>query len=128
MVAEFSKKYPHITVEPVFQGAYAELHKKLQAAVAAGDVPAVTNVEVSSLPNFANSGVFADLTPWIQRDKVQLDDFSKGMLQAYAYNNKQYGFPLIVSTSVFVYNKTLLDQLGVQLRKRGATLTPSTRR
>ncbi|ALS24000.1 ABC transporter substrate-binding protein [Paenibacillus naphthalenovorans] len=114
MVAEFSKKYPHITVEPVFQGAYAELHKKLQAAVAAGDVPAVTNVEVSSLPNFANSGVFADLTPWIQRDKVQLDDFSKGMLQAYAYNNKQYGFPLIVSTSVFVYNKTLLDQLGVQ--------------
>lgn len=114
MVEEFTKKYPHITIEPVYQGAYTDLHKKLQAAVAAGDVPAVTNVEVSALPNFADSGVFADLTPWIQRDKVALDDFSKGMLQAYAYNNKQYGFPLIVSTSVFVYNKTLLDELGVQ--------------
>ncbi|WP_166245092.1 ABC transporter substrate-binding protein [Paenibacillus turpanensis] len=114
MIEEFKKKYPHITVEPVFQGAYTELHKKLQAAVAAGDVPAVTNVEVSALPNFADSGVFADMTPWIQRDKTQLDDFSKGMLQAYAYNGKQYGFPLIVSTSVFVYNKTMLDELGVQ--------------
>lgn len=114
MIEAFQAKYPHITVEPVFQGGYDDLHKKLQAAVAAGDVPAVTNVEVASLPNFADSGVFADLTPWINRDAVDTNDFAKGMLQAYAYNGKQFGFPLIVSTSVFVYNKTLLDQLGVQ--------------
>ncbi|NMO97386.1 ABC transporter substrate-binding protein [Paenibacillus lemnae] len=114
MIDEFSQKYPHITVEPVFQGAYPDLHKKLQAAVAAGDVPAVTNVEVASLPNFADSGVFADLTPYIERDGVDTADFSKGMLDAYSYNGKQYGFPLIVSTSVFVYNKTMLDELGVQ--------------
>lgn len=114
MLTEFNKKYPYITVEPVFQGGYDDLHKKLQAAVAAKDVPAVTNVEVASLPNFAEGGVFADMTPFIQRDQVELGDFSKGMLDAYAYNGKQFGFPLIVSTSVFVYNKTLLDQLGVQ--------------
>src|SRR4051794_30520066 len=70
MIAEFQKKYPNITVEPVFQGAYVDLHKKLQAAVAAKEVPAVTNVEVSVLPNFADGGVFADLTPYITRDKV----------------------------------------------------------
>ncbi|MCS7464816.1 ABC transporter substrate-binding protein [Paenibacillus doosanensis] len=114
MIQEFNKKYPNITVEPVFQGAYTDLHKKLQAAVAAKDVPAVTNVEVSALPNFADGGVFADLTPYIKRDNVDLNDFSKGMLQAYSYNDKQYGFPLIVSTSVMVYNKTMLDQLGVK--------------
>lgn len=114
MIAEFQKKYPNITVEPVFQGGYPDLHKKLQAAVAAKDVPAVTNVEVSVLPNFADGGVFTDLTPYIKRDKVDLNDFSKGMLQAYSYNDKQYGFPLIVSTSVFIYNKTLLDKLGVK--------------
>jgi len=114
MIEEFTKKYPHITVEPVFQGAYADLHKKLQAAVAANDVPAVTNVEVSSLPTFGDSGVFADLTPWILRDETPMDDFSEGMINSYAFKGKQYGFPLIVSTSLFVYNKTLLDELGVQ--------------
>lgn len=114
MIEEFTKKYPHITVEPIYQGGYGDLHKKLQAAVVANDVPAVTNVEVASLPNFADSGTFADLTSWIERDKVALDDFSEGMLKAYAYNEKQYGFPLIVSASVFVYNKTLLDELGVE--------------
>ncbi|MDD9270764.1 ABC transporter substrate-binding protein [Paenibacillus sp. GCM10023248] len=114
MIAEFQKKYPNITVEPVFQGAYVDLHKKLQAAVAAKEVPAVTNVEVSVLPNFADGGVFADLTPYIARDKVDMNDFSKGMLQAYSYNNKQFGFPLIVSTSVMIYNKTMLDKLGVK--------------
>ncbi|CAG7645965.1 hypothetical protein PAESOLCIP111_05063 [Paenibacillus solanacearum] len=113
-IDEFKKKYPYITVEQVYQGGYADLHKKLLAAVAAGSVPAVTNVEVASLPNFADGGVFADLMPYIKRDQVDLNDFSKGMLQAYAYNGKQYGFPLIVSTSVFMYNKTLLDKLGVK--------------
>ena len=114
MLEEFSKKYPHITVEAIFQGGYPDLHKKLQAAVAAKDVPAVTNVEVSSLPTFGDSGVFADLTPWILRDQTPLNDFSEGMINSYAFNGKQYGFPLIVSTSVFIYNKTLLDELGVQ--------------
>lgn len=114
MIGEFQKKYPNITIEPVFQGAYVDLHKKLQAAVAANDVPAVTNVEVSVLPNFADSGVFADLSGYISRDKVDMNDFSKGMLQAYSYNKKQYGFPLIVSTSVMIYNKTLLDKLNVK--------------
>ena len=66
------------------------------------------------MPNFADSGVFADLTPWIQRDQMDLSDFSQGMLNAYAYHGTQYGFPLLPSTSVFVYNKTLLDELGVQ--------------
>ncbi|NMO95755.1 ABC transporter substrate-binding protein [Paenibacillus lemnae] len=114
MIDEFKKAYPHITVEPVFQGGYPDLQKKLSAAVAANDVPAVTNVEVSVVANFADGGLFQDLTPYIKRDKVDMEDFSKGMLQAYAYNDKQYGFPLIVSTSVMVYNKTLLDKLGVQ--------------
>lgn len=114
MIEEFNKKYPHITVEPVYQGGYGDLHKKLQAAVVANDVPAVTNVEVASLPNFADSGTFADLTSWIERDGVELDDFAEGMLKAYSYDGVQFGFPLIVSTSVFVYNKTMLDELGVE--------------
>ncbi|WJH35007.1 ABC transporter substrate-binding protein [Paenibacillus aurantius] len=114
MIDEFQKKYPYIKVEPVFQGAYTDLQKKLQAAIAAKDVPAVTNVEVSAVANFADSGAFEELTPYIKRDKIDMNDFSKGMLQAYAYNNKQYGFPLIVSTSVMVYNKTLFDKLGVK--------------
>src|SRR5690606_21509100 len=112
MIEEFNKVYPHITIEPVYQGGYPDLHKKLQAAVAARNVPAVSNVEVSSLPNFAESGVFANLDPFIERDGVDTEDFSQGMLQAYQFNDSQYGLPLIVSTSVFVYNKTMLDELG----------------
>lgn len=112
MIEEFKKVAPHITVEPVFQGSYDDLHQKLLAAVSAKDVPAVTNVEVSSLPVFSNDGIFQDLTDYIERDKVDLADFSDGMLKAYAYNGKQFGFPLIVSTSVMIYNKTLFDELG----------------
>ncbi|GIP41398.1 ABC transporter substrate-binding protein [Paenibacillus sp. J31TS4] len=114
MLAEFKKKYPWITVEPVYQGAYADLHKKLLAAVAAKEVPAVTNVEVASIPNFGEGGIFMDLNPYIKRDKMDVNDFSQGMLKAYAYNNKQYGLPLIVSANVFIYNKTMFDKEGIK--------------
>ncbi len=113
MIKEFNKKYPYITVEPVFQGDYDELQQKLMAAVAAKQVPAVTNVEVAKVPNFSESGMLADLSPYIARDKMDTADFSTGMLKAYNYQDKQYGLPLIVSTSVFVYNKTMFDKEGV---------------
>ncbi|TCZ78894.1 ABC transporter substrate-binding protein [Paenibacillus albiflavus] len=113
MIEEFQKKYPYITVEPVFQGGYSDLQQKLQAAIAAKEVPAVTNIEVSAIPGFSDSGALQDLNPYIERDKVDTADFSQGMLNAYAFGGKQVGLPLIVSTSVMVYNKTLFDKLGV---------------
>lgn len=113
-IQDFNKKYPWITVQPVFQGDYETLQKKLMAAVAAKEVPAVTNIEVSALPQFADSGVLTELGPYIKRDKVDTADFSQGMLKAYAFHDKQYALPLIVSTSVFVYNKTMLDNEGVK--------------
>ncbi|TVY02415.1 ABC transporter substrate-binding protein [Paenibacillus cremeus] len=114
MIGEFQKKYPNITIEPVFQGGYPDLQNKLLAAVSAHNVPAVTNAEVSALPSMADGGMFADLTPYMKRDNFDLNDFSKGMLGAYAYNGKQYGLPLIVSAGINVYNKTLLDSLGLK--------------
>lgn len=114
MVQEFNKKYPWITVDTVFQGDYDTLQQKLQAAIAAKQVPAVTNIEVHALPQFADSGVLMDLTPYISRDKLDTNDFSEGMLKAYSYQDKQFALPLIVSTSVMVYNKTMFDQEGVK--------------
>ncbi|WP_442602003.1 ABC transporter substrate-binding protein [Paenibacillus sp. KN14-4R] len=112
-IQAFNTKYPWITVEPIFQGDYDTLQKKLMAAVAAKEVPAVTNIEVSALPQFADAGVLAELDPYIKRDKVDTKDFSQGMLKAYSFKDKQYALPLIVSTSVFVYNKTMFEKEGV---------------
>lgn len=114
MIAEFNKVYPHITVEPVYQGGYGDLHKKVLAGLAANDVPSVTNIESASLAQFAESGVFADLGPFMASSGTDIDDFSKGMLNAYSYQGKQYALPLIVSASVFIYNKDLLDENGVE--------------
>lgn len=113
-IKAFNQKYPWITVEPIFQGDYETLQQKLLAAVAAKEVPAVTNIEVSALPQFADGGVLTDLGPYLERDKVDTSDFSQGMLKAYTFNDKQYALPLIVSASVFVYNKTMLDKEGIQ--------------
>ncbi|CAG7654650.1 ABC transporter substrate-binding protein [Paenibacillus allorhizosphaerae] len=114
IIAEFNKKYPNITVEPVYQGSYDELSRKLTAAMAAKDVPAVTVTENSLMPNLAINGALMELGTYIQRDKVDTKDFSKGMLEAYSLNGKQYGIPFVVSTNAFVYNKTMFDKEGIK--------------
>jgi sn-glycerol 3-phosphate transport system substrate-binding protein len=114
MISEFNKKYPYITVEPVYQGSYDELSRKLTAAMAAKEVPAITVSENSLMPNLALNGALMDLGPYIKRDKFDVTDFSKGMLEAYALDGKQYGIPFVVSTNSLVYNKTMFDKEGIK--------------
>lgn len=114
MIDRFHAEHPNITIEPIFQGGYGDNHKKLMAARAANTVPAVSVIENASIPNFTESGMLADLTPFIERDGIDLGDFSEGMLKAYHYDGKQTGLPLIVSASVMIYNKDLFDEAGVE--------------
>jgi sn-glycerol 3-phosphate transport system substrate-binding protein len=114
MISEFNKKYPYITVEPVFQGAYDELSRKLTAAMAAKAVPALTVSENSLMPNLAINGALTELGPYMKRDKFDVNDFSKGMMEAYALNGKQYGIPFVVSMNSLVYNKTMFDKEGIK--------------
>ena len=115
MLDVFHEKYPWITVDAVYQGGYGDLSQKLIAAHAAGDVPAVTNLESASIPNFADSGAIADITSFIeQSEEVDLDDFSDGMIAAYSYEGKNVGLPLIVSAAVNIYNADMVAEAGVE--------------
>ncbi len=49
MVEQFEAQHPHIRVEPVYIGSYAEVNTKFIAAVASGDVPALVSVKTNYL-------------------------------------------------------------------------------
>jgi len=58
-------------------------------------------------------GLIQDLTPLIQRDKLDMSDFLPDVLKIYQSEGKQWGIPFLTTGSYFYYNKKLFDEAKV---------------
>jgi multiple sugar transport system substrate-binding protein len=58
-------------------------------------------------------GLIQDLTPLIERDKVDMSDFIPDVLAIYQSEGKQWGIPFLTTGSYVYYNMKLFDEAGV---------------
>ncbi|WP_188997245.1 ABC transporter substrate-binding protein [Paenibacillus nasutitermitis] len=115
MVKEFNESQDKIEVIAEHQGNYEDLHAKVQAAFAAGDAPAVSDLEIASTGVFARSGMLEELTSYAERDKeqLQLDDFNPGLMGNAYVDEKLFGLPFMRSTPILYKNVTMLKDAGL---------------
>ncbi|MFE5317924.1 ABC transporter substrate-binding protein [Paenibacillus sp. NPDC056579] len=115
LVKKFNESQNRIEVQQANQGNYDDLHAKTQAAFAAGNAPAVFDLEIASTGIFARSGMLVDLTPLAKRDDAQLDlkDFNPGLMGNAYIDDKLYGIPFMRSTPIFYKNVTMLKDAGL---------------
>lgn len=114
LVNQFNESQNKIRVTAQFQGAnYAALNSKLQAAVVAGNAPDVTVIENMTTGPFVVAGILQDLTPFIERDKPDLDDFVPIMLGNSYVDGRFYAFPYLRSTNILYFNATLVKEAGL---------------
>ncbi len=113
LVKMFNESQDKIRVKAEFQGNYQDLHSKTQAAFAAKNAPEVTLNEIASIGVFAKSGMTEDLTPFIERDNVDMDDFIPGLMGNSYVDGKLYGLPYLRSTPILYLNATMLEEVGL---------------
>ncbi|QJC51087.1 ABC transporter substrate-binding protein [Paenibacillus albicereus] len=115
LVEQFNASQDRIVVTAEHQGSYADLHAKVQAAFAAGNAPAVTDLEIASTGVFARSGMLEELTAYADKDKEQLrlDDFIPGLMGNAYVDGKLYGLPFMRSTPILYKNVTMLKEAGL---------------
>lgn len=117
IVGIFMEQNPLITVVPVYVGSYSEVNSKLIAAIAAGDVPAVSAASVEYLSEYFGSGIAENLEPYFEAYDVDKDDFVKGY-RSTATNDEDgnmYSLPFQASTQVIYYNKSVTDGENIPL-------------
>lgn len=102
-----------ISVTAEYQGAYTDLHQKLQAAYIAGTAPDVTELEIGVVGEFSNGGMVQSLDSFIEADNYDLSDFYDGLLYNCNINDSYYALPFLRSTSIMYMNATLLAEAGV---------------
>ncbi|NGP44883.1 ABC transporter substrate-binding protein [Bacillaceae bacterium SIJ1] len=114
LVKQFNESQDRIHVNAEYQGSYADLHAKTQAAFAAGNAPEVTQNEIASVGVFAKNGMTEKLTPFAENDEdINMDDFIEGLMGNSYVNGDLYALPYLRSTPILYLNATLLEENGL---------------
>lgn len=91
---------------------FAELVQKYATAIAGGQAPDALSLDLIYTPAFAAAGQLEDLTEWAQGLEY-FDDLAPSHVKLGTYEDRVYGLPLLVETSIFAWNKDLYEQAGL---------------
>ena len=101
-----------ITVKEVYQGDYVTCTAKTMQGITAGTNPILTTLTITGFTEMASNNALTDLTPYAQRDNMDMNDYEDALMKFSYYDGKLYSIPYLRSTAVFYYNKDLFAAAG----------------
>mgnify|MGYP000973819265 CR=1 FL=1 len=103
----------NIYVKQTPQGSYNDCSAKLMQAIAANNNPEICMLDRALIPQYAPLNALEDLTPYAEKDKVDIDDFISGLMAFSKVDGKLLSLPFNRSTPVFYWNKTAFKEVGL---------------
>jgi multiple sugar transport system substrate-binding protein len=94
---------------------------KIGAAAAAGGLPDLFSADVVFMPNWTSAGLFTDITDRIN-NMPGIDKVAQAGITVGTWEGKKYGMPFIADLSVWMWNKKLFKQAGLDPEKGPASL------
>ena len=90
-------------------------------AATANELPDLFSADVVFMPNWTSQGLFADLTDRIN-GLPGIENVGPAHIDASTWEGKKYGLPFIIDLSVWMYNKGLFTQAGLDPENPPKTL------
>ena len=94
---------------------------KVGAAAGSGGLPDLFSADVVFMPNWTSQGLFTDLTSRIA-GLPYAANIAQPAIKVSTWQGKEYGLPFVVDLSVWLYNKKLFTQAGLDPNKPPTTL------
>jgi multiple sugar transport system substrate-binding protein len=98
-----------------------DYNTKVGTAAAANGLPDILSGDVVFMPNWTSAGLFQDLTAKINALPFK-DNLAQGPIKNSTWDGKEYGLPFVMDLSVWMYNKKLFTQAGLDPNKPPTTL------
>lgn len=98
-----------------------DYNTKVGTAAAANGLPDILSGDVVFMPNWTSAGLFQDLTARINALPFK-DSIAQGAIKSSTWDGKEYGLPFVMDLSVWMYNKKLFTQAGLDPNKPPTTL------
>ncbi len=117
VVADIEKRHPglHIQVDNI---PYNEYQQKLTTQLAGGNAPDVIFVEVNNFVDLYLRDALEDLTPYCQRDGMDLKGYYDGVAHRFSPGGKIYAIPQDTAPSGLIYyNRKFFRDAGLPYPK-----------
>lgn len=116
LVGRFNDSQDEVEVIASYQGNYDETVTKLQQSIAAQSSPDLTMIERAYVQMFDDSEVLEDLKPYLDKSGIPESDFVAGLMgHSYFDSGGLVSLPFNRSTPILHVNKTMLDELGLEV-------------
>ena len=117
-IEDFQAEYPHITVEPVFSGGYADIQTAIQTTIdGGGEPPALGVMLATALYDLINADYIASLDGYIAAmddGEAYVADFLPAFLANSYYDDQLWSIPFQRSAVVMYYNVDMFADAGLE--------------
>lgn len=110
LIAAFELQYPDVDVKWV-DVPWKEMEKKMLASVAAGTAPDVVNLNPQFSAKLAEFGALANPEDYLSEQEIAA--YLPNIWNANRFQGETFAIPWYLSTTITIYNRTLLEKAGV---------------
>ncbi|HLV55608.1 MAG TPA: sugar ABC transporter substrate-binding protein [Actinotalea caeni] len=107
--AAFTEQHPEIRVE-IEQVPWANYWEQLPLDLQAGEMADIFWTNTSNFGRYADAGNLLDITEVLGEDH---DEWNPAAVELYERNGSLWGVPQLSDSIALLYNKTLLDEAGI---------------
>lgn len=121
LIKDFNDSQDEVYVEDLGI-SFFDFLSKMDTAIPAGTSPDVAFMGMADNNFRADSGVLANLKPYIEKDGLDMGQFYDSAVKQVTYKDGIYGMPMIWGTRMLVYNKQMFRDAGLDPEKPPKTL------
>ncbi|MDP9797620.1 multiple sugar transport system substrate-binding protein [Catenuloplanes nepalensis] len=114
----YHQRHPEVSFDVAAQ-PNSGYFDKLAERIDGGDAPDLFQIDDNYLTEFAQRDYLLDLGPFVADDRIDLTQVSNGLVRYGRVGSAQVGVAAAENTAALVYDKTLLDRLGVATPANG---------
>ncbi|WP_212505706.1 ABC transporter substrate-binding protein [Anaerotalea alkaliphila] len=111
----YAEENPNVTFDGQFS-EWADYWNKLAIASAGSSLPDVIQMDYAYLGQYVQNDLLVDLKPYIESGLLDLSNVSEEIVEVGTIDGGVYGISIGVNAPALMYNKTLLDEAGIEVK------------
>lgn len=111
----YSTQNPGVTFDTQ-PAEWSDYWTKLSTLAAGNSLPECLQMDYSYLEQYVSSNLLADLTPYVESGVLDVSNVDPGILESGSVDGKLYAVCAGVNAPSLFYNKTLLDELNIEVK------------
>lgn len=88
---------------------------KLSAMAAGGNLPDIIQQDYSYISQYQQSGLLADLTPFIENGTIQTQNIPQSVIESGSIDEKCYAISLGSTVPMMLYDKAIVEEAGITI-------------